>query len=1166
MAFFSGSDQKRIVGVIHGRARRSVHDWEGTPVEALFHHEKPIEFEAALRLAKLTRKALEASYRSEQATSTDVSLQALFQYLAGSSGSSSLPLEEVAHRLGQILGKHLTQLLQEDTARISRKTQQVFLEEQCMLEDEHSRNDELVKMLRLMDRKDTNRIDFVQFARAFAVSGTAVDDERGKEGGERKQVLATGVIDSIEPQAEGVGLPQGDSNDLVEALHAMQKWQTKQFPDHCEEGDKVPAAAVPPHLTFQNTNPAEIGLLCATSDLDHAIVASGTDQQLSCFNDENPERLLSFAPRAVLLGGAYGRLSAEQQAALKRQQKAAAKEGEVAHEEYTRFYFEVRAYLPLQCSVPPASVSRTRTAYPQVHITLMRSRPSGVVPRSASKPAALIVRIARWLQVTLVSGGEGVAVGWANAHFTGNERCGVGDSTDNKHEESWALKLRDGALCITGNTLHRSDAARSWTCTPGDVIACACDLKRGELTFTHVSMRPQEDGTAMLQEVVVEVQEPEHRGSTGTSIGGVFAEVGLVPIITIDGRSQLLVNFGERPFAANLTGPKSGLPFHSVGDEPLLPVCSWAKMRREELKMLDAGPTFATLQCKDGPDACQLSRDGVMYANKHGVIPTVVFDGICLTSGCWYYEVTLIEKGQVHRSKIGWADPLLTCNGYECIGVGDDKHSWSWCPQPNDGIGKYKFPGHDGGLICHNGFREPFGPCWESQGVVGVAVDVDNGQVLFSYDGDWSGSKEGKKRKRLGLAFDNISFVGGLMPAATICGLCGQTVQFNFGDRKFKHSPPENFRGVWEWVKAYRPNQPEMYINPSLVRAKGTAALPAPDTSAACPCGRRHEGSFNGFPEPRRRDKVPTPTAAPTLVATSGAGVMHLSRGDAQGKATTKTVASATRGRPSAVLRMHPSYVGGRRYYEVRIRQLTPTAAGSLHWRVGWASRSFVGDWSRGKGIGDDSHSLGIACVLTSTATAGLLFGQRGEKRFGRVVFPNPSEDRKRRGVSDLSPRSAASGDLDLEQLGSDDMLPGAGWRAPGGGDDCAHIVFELQQPGLVASIMGANLETREYALDCCLVPPGSPYPKEDELPGSGGWQELQPKTRLGRLTAVEWKSESSADNGDDVNGGDCPAVQSVGVLASHVRLTLYGTSARPPSWAQLQVLHPTRLPLPTPT
>ena len=77
-----------------------------------------------------------------------------------------------------------------------------------------------------------------------------------------------------------------------------------------------------------------------------------------------------------------------------------------------------------------------------------------------------------------------------------------------------------------------------------------------------------------------------------------------------------------------------------------------------------------------------------------------------------YYEVTLIKQGNLHRSKLGWADPLFTCNGYECIGCGDDKHSWSWCPQPDDGIGKYTFSGHTGGLACHNGYRWRYGPKW----------------------------------------------------------------------------------------------------------------------------------------------------------------------------------------------------------------------------------------------------------------------------------------------------------------------------------------------------------------------------------------------------------------------------------------------------------------------
>jgi hypothetical protein len=123
----------------------------------------------------------------------------------------------------------------------------------------------------------------------------------------------------------------------------------------------------------------------------------------------------------------------------------------------------------------------------------------------------------------------------------------------------------------------------------------------------------------------------------------------------------------------------------------------------------------------------------------------------------------------------------------------------------------------------------------------GGAFESSPPQVLFSYNGDWFGPKDNAAQK-LGLAFDSISFTGGLskpweiptsrkpptfrpavgcdtaaptrarikalssnsrskgserslaplaaVPAATICGLCGQQVQFNFGDKAFKFKPP----------------------------------------------------------------------------------------------------------------------------------------------------------------------------------------------------------------------------------------------------------------------------------------------------------------------------------------------------------------------------------------
>ena len=149
--------------------------------------------------------------------------------------------------------------------------------------------------------------------------------------------------------------------------------------------------------------------------------------------------------------------------------------------------------------------------------------------------------------------------------------------------------------------------------------------------------------------------------------------------------------------------------------------------------------------------------------------------------------------------------------------------------------------------------------------------------------------------------------------------------------------PPPRFLGVWSWVLAYRPYQPEIYINPSLVKERGTAAStadePARGGAAQCPCGRRPQGSVNGFPEPRRRDRA----AAASLVATSGAGVLRLAPSVATGKSDDaekpNRVACATRGRPSAVLRMHPApFVSGKLYFEARIRKLDPTAVGSAAW------------------------------------------------------------------------------------------------------------------------------------------------------------------------------------------------------------------------------------------
>ena len=63
---------------------------------------------------------------------------------------------------------------------------------------------------------------------------------------------------------------------------------------------------------------------------------------------------------------------------------------------------------------------------------------------------------------------------------------------------------------------------------------------------------------------------------------------------------------------------------------------------------------------------------------------------------------------------------------------------------------------------------------------------------------------------------------------------------------------------------------------------------------------------------------------------------------------------------------------------------------------------------------------------------------------------------------------------LDVTQLDSDLTQPGVGWHASEGSR--AHIVFELHRPGLLWSVAGANLNSHKYALDYCLVPPGTKH------------------------------------------------------------------------------------------
>jgi len=131
-----------------------------------------------------------------------------------------------------------------------------------------------------------------------------------------------------------------------------------------------------------------------------------------------------------------------------------------------------------------------------------------------------------------------------------------------------------------------------------------------------------------------------------------------------------------------------------------------------------------------------------------------------------WYEVTFKKGSGI--SQFGWAtSEFKTFDDYKGEGVGDCSNSY----------------GFDGQRTCkwHNGdtsWGKSFAP--ENNRVLGIAADLENGQLLFSLDGDWN--------KPMGVAFEDIKKDIGLFPALTASNM---EVFVNFGYTDFKYAPPD---------------------------------------------------------------------------------------------------------------------------------------------------------------------------------------------------------------------------------------------------------------------------------------------------------------------------------------------------------------------------------------
>ena len=146
--------------------------------------------------------------------------------------------------------------------------------------------------------------------------------------------------------------------------------------------------------------------------------------------------------------------------------------------------------------------------------------------------------------------------------------------------------------------------------------------------------------------------------------------------------------------------------------------------------------------------------------------PTVVLKPLRQTNGKFYYECKAPTAGYM---QLGWADENFKAIAEEGKGCGDDAHSWAY-----DGKRCLKW---------HENKKEKYGDTWRPGDIVGMAIDIDQRQMMFSLNGE-----------DFGKAFENLSFSGAVYPCMSLAR--GERVQLFLGNESdpFNHQPPAGFQ------------------------------------------------------------------------------------------------------------------------------------------------------------------------------------------------------------------------------------------------------------------------------------------------------------------------------------------------------------------------------------
>lgn len=196
--------------------------------------------------------------------------------------------------------------------------------------------------------------------------------------------------------------------------------------------------------------------------------------------------------------------------------------------------------------------------------------------------------------------------------------------------------------------------------------------------------------------------------------------------------------------------------FEGSGSLASRPVPSWLSTEAQQFLFK---PTLSTTTGE-----ASITEDFRVSPLSAGGFPSIVAQGIRISCGRFYYEVTLASEGCM---QIGWVDADYVGDSNQGNGVGDDRHSWAY-----DGYRQLRW--YDG--------SSSWGDKWKVGNVVGCALDMDNRRMLFSLNGVWMAEN--------GVAFDSFEILSNeqvLLPGISMSR--GESVQINFGTTPFNHLP-----------------------------------------------------------------------------------------------------------------------------------------------------------------------------------------------------------------------------------------------------------------------------------------------------------------------------------------------------------------------------------------